>query len=307
MSDYINPYNYKKIKWQPATSEKIKHFYENDFLRLIENNPSYLHPRNISEFGISLVNPVTTTHGPREFIRRKNIDIDSYEKLQKVCLDLMQNDPQKRILEDSYPKGIYFGLTDIQKYGWLLAFDIDAKNIAKKGLCSLHNGQTNGKLTSEQTKIVKSLPPEDYLYCFNCLYLSIQYAYQVRTILKEWGFEEKNIRIYYSGQGTHIHVDSPSSWAYGTITREYIQKMLIEKYGIPLDPTVTCDTSRVLRYPGSLNAQVNRFVAEIGTENTINTFEKVIGNVQHRTSSIINSLQLQPIRYDAAFSCNETP
>lgn len=286
MTCQINPETIKST-WNPSSEKEIKYFYQHIFPQIANKNPEYLNPKNISEFGFAPLRPISTNRGTRDFLRRTNTSISNIKDLQAICLNIKEKDPIKSVLENVQFKGIYFKLNNIKNHGWLLAFDIDAKNIAKSGLCPFHSGYENS--TDSEISLIQSLPPYQYLYCFNCLLLSIQYAFDLKNILIEWGFNKNSIHILYSGQGTHIHVTDPISWNLGTTSREYIKTTLIQKYQIPLDPTVTNDANRVLRYPGSLNASVTKPVSLITEEEPIKAFYRVLENAEPRiaTSSYI--------------------
>ena len=277
MAEEINPLDYTKLPWAPASTKEIHNFYNSQFLTLVLGNPQYLFPENITEFALQLSEPVNTVEGARDFIRRTNVDLNTPAKLRAICQDLVNNDPQNRILSHSPLQGLYFRLNDIIDHGWLLAFDIDAKHIAQRGLCSCHSSAKNNDLSI--------LPPDGYPYCFNCLFMTIQFAYQIKAIFTEWGFDQNNISLYYSGQGCHVHVHDPMCWNFNLVPRKHIQQILVDQYKIPLDPVVTCDSSRVLRYPGSLNAKVNIPVLKLTEENPRHAFEKVIKYVKRRTAS----------------------
>jgi hypothetical protein len=280
MTDHIDLTKYKSLSLSSATPLEISQHYEQSFLDLTLQNPAYLFPENISEFGLSLSAPVRTTTGQRDFIRRTNTNINTPVKLKNLCLDIVKYDPQQRILDNSPLKGLYFKLKDIQNHGWLLAFDIDAKHVAQHGLCSYHNEEKK-----PDTDLL-SLPPFNYPYCFNCLFLTIKYAYDIKNIFAGWGFNAQNINIYFSGQGCHIHVYEPACWHYDVLPRKHIEQLIIEKYKIPIDPVVTCDESRVLRYPGSLNTNVNIPVMKLDEETPIAAFNKVIDYVKRKATSI---------------------
>jgi DNA primase catalytic subunit len=59
---------------------------------------------------------------------------------------------------------------------------------------------------------MRRIPPvhpkesDGYLYCFNCIQIAINKAFEARKIMVEWGFAPEKIYVYYSGQGAHIHV-----------------------------------------------------------------------------------------------------
>lgn len=284
MTCQINPETIQST-WHPSSEKEIEYFYHYIFPEIADKNQEYLNPKNISEFGFAPVRPISTTRGTRDFLRRTNTSISNITELQEICLYIKEKDPIKSILENVLFKGVYFKLNNIKNYGWLLAFDIDAKHIAKNGLCPFHSGYENSN--DPEINKVQSLQPYGYSYCYNCLLLSIQYAFNLREILVDWGFNESNIHIYYSGQGTHIHVTDPISWNFGPATREYIKTTLIQKYQIPLDPTVTNDINRVLRYPGSLNASVTKPVSLITKKDPVKAFYEVLENAAIRITPYI--------------------
>lgn len=293
MPSTINPDSLSDIEWRPATVEDINGFYRTAFMDLVKDMPVYLiNPWHPSEYGFAPLYPIKTKSGERKFLRRTNTTVRSFGDLRNMCLDFEKYDPTNAALMSQPMTGIYFGLNGIREYGWLLAFDIDAKHIASKGLCPYHDGYADipkpdaNSVVKEITRIPPISPVDghEYVYCFNCILESIKQAQRTKDILVEWGFDERLITIYYSGQGAHIHVTDPECWTYSKEARYYIQTMLIEKYDIPLDPVITCDEKRVLRLPGSLNGNVNRPVIPITDKNHHTFVREVLKNVNPITT-----------------------
>jgi len=251
--------------WFPAGRKHISEYYNNEFKNNVQYIPKYLEDMSkISEFGFALVEPVKTTTFKKEFLRRKNEHmIHKPYDIPKTCLDIKTYDPLNELLENEQIAGLYFALNNIRDIGWILAFDIDAKMIAQTKKCPYHD-------TSEQAMYLPPMDtnPKTYPYCFNCIQIALNQAFEIKDILSdEWGFDKQSINIIYSGQGAHVHVTDPYACSFSKEPREFIQEILTKRYDICLDPTVTSDARRVLRVPGSLNSRVNQPVKEIKTGN----------------------------------------
>jgi len=268
----INPFRLKNFVWKPATKKNITQYYQDEFLHRMSDLPPYLqNPRYPSEYAFAPLNPVETLSGTRDFLRRTNTSIRSFSDLRDLCLDFKNHDPIRTATSSQPMRGVYFALNGIREHGWLLAFDIDAKTIAENGMCKYHDGYADSprSVVKTRTDELANIPPvspvdgHEYLYCFNCIHEAMNQAFVTKEILVSWGFDEHLIHIFYSGQGSHIHVADPACWTLKKSAREFIQEMLIQKHGIPLDTTVTTDEKRVLRLPGTLNGNVNRPVLKV--------------------------------------------
>jgi hypothetical protein len=266
----IDPHKIKVSDWRPSTAKEIKAFYKEAFPGTWNMLPDYLKKSSPAEYGFAFLRPIRTiSFLEKDFVRRGNRRY-SLGDLRNLLLDFKKFDSSEEIIiENSQVAGFYFSLT--MKNGWLLAFDIDSKDVAMAGLCEYHPGikpDADEKEIAVWHHMIWRIPPvhpketEGYLYCFNCIQVAVNKAFEARKIMVEWGFAPENIHVYYSGQGAHIHVLEDEAWQYNKETRSFITKML-SSAGIPLDSRVTTDERRVLRFTESLHAGVNRKVREI--------------------------------------------
>lgn len=276
----IDPYIIKVSNWRPSTAKEIRAFYKETFPGTWNTLPDYLKKCSPVEYAFAFLRPIRTINLlEKDFVRRGNKRY-SLEDLRNLLLDFKKYDSSEDIIiENSQVAGFYFSLKT--NNGWLLAFDIDSKDVAMAGLCEHHPGikhEADEKEFEEWRHMIWRIPPvhqkmtEGYLYCFNCIQVAVIKAFEARKILIEWGFAPENIHVYYSGQGAHIHVLEDEAWQYQKETRSFIIKML-NNAGIPLDSKVTADERRVLRFTGSLHAGVNRKVQEI---NRSSDLEKIL-------------------------------
>jgi hypothetical protein len=273
----MNPYKNTSIDWRPSTSDEIRTYYKDLFPRIWKTLPEYLVKTTPAEYAFAFLRPVKTMDmsgiiKEKNFLRRENRGYD-LKTMQKLLLNFRQFDPLGAVIENSPVDSFYFSLK--MKDGWLLAFDIDAKDIALSGMCEHHPGLRPDADDSEiqaWRRVIGSIPPvhpkhvkdpeNGYLYCYNCIQETVNKAFGAKKILMEWGFASEDIHIYYSGQGAHVHVTDSETCSYPKDARIFIAKMLT-KAGIPVDTPITIDIRRVLRFTGSLHAGVNRRVQEL--------------------------------------------
>lgn len=275
----MNPHKITPVDWRPSTSDEIKIYYKYVFPRIWKTLPEYLAKALSEEYAFAFLMPVKTMDiggivKEKDFLRRENRGYGhDLNTLQKLLLNFRQFDPLGAVIENSQVESFYFSLR--MKDRWLLAFDIDAKDIALSGICEHHPGLRPDADDSEiinWRRMIGNIPPvhpkhikdpeKGYLYCYNCIQEAVNKAFETKKLLMEWGFAPEDIHIYYSGQGAHIHVTDPETWSYPKDARIFIAKMLT-KAGIPVDTPITIDSRRVLRFTGSLHAGVNRRVQEL--------------------------------------------
>ncbi len=272
----IDPYKIEVADWRPSTAKEIKSFYKGTFPGTWKSLPEYLRKSFPVEYAFAFLRPVKTISLlEKDFVRRGNRRYN-LEDLRNLLLDFKKFDfSEEIIIENSQVAGFYFSLKT--NNGWLLAFDIDSKDVAIAGLCEHHPGIKPDAFAKEIAAwqyMIRGIPPvhpkesERYLYCFNCIQVAINKAFEAKKIMVEWGFAPENIHVYYSGQGAHIHVLEEEAWQYQKETRSFITKML-SSAGIPLDSKVSADERRVLRFTGSLHAGVNRRVQELKHSNDL--------------------------------------
>jgi DNA primase catalytic subunit len=275
----MNPFNISYSDWRPSTAKEIQSYYKHVFPTTWKSLPEYITKSLSLEYAFAFLRPIKTLERnavkEKDFLRRANRNLESLKKLQNLLLDFKRFDPVAAVVENSQVESLYFSLKMIDER-WLLAFDIDAKNVAMSGMCEHHHGL---KPDADDADVIKwrrmigGIPPvhpqhikdpeKGYLYCFNCLQIAVNKAFELKRTLMEWGFSPDDIRIYYSGQGAHVHVIGPDAWNYLRPAREFIAKQLATNHKQPIDTMVTIDARRVLRVPGSLHGGVNRRVQEL--------------------------------------------
>ncbi len=160
----MNPYKITSIDWRPSTSDEIKKYYKDVFPRTWKTLPEYLAKTLSAEYAFAFLRPVKTMDlsgnvKEKNFLRRENRGYD-LKALQKMLLNFRQFDPLGAVIENSQVESFYFSLK--MKDGWLLAFDIDAKDIALSGMCEYHPGLRPDADDSEimnWRRMIGNIPP----------------------------------------------------------------------------------------------------------------------------------------------------
>lgn len=298
--------------WRPSTYNEIEAYYEFIFPKLTESLPHWITPSNPKEYAIALREPYPTRgrgeDAPdKQFLRRSTRNNDNPDQIfirtwDQLCtffqrpaardpLAVGTNRSIGLIHSDSVdepkpvPQAIYYALDNWEDF-WVLAFDIDAKDVAKQRIARGEKTYTDvtqsdliehGVVNEEPTPI--KLPAKHahgsdqkkayinkYLYTFADIERAIDMAFELGNWLKNTvGFDET--QIFYSGQGTHIYAfkDDPY-YKFTKQTREFIAGTYIpERLHIPIDAGVTWDSSRVMRVPFSLHTDVHRVVQKINS------------------------------------------
>lgn len=197
----IDPHKIEVADWRPSTAREIKSFYKGIFPRTWKTLPEYLKRSSPVEYAFAFLRPVKTINlTEKDFVRRGNKKY-SFEDLRNLLLDFKKFDSSNDIIiENNQVAGFYFSLKT--NNGWLLAFDIDSKDVAMAGLCECHPGIKPGadELEFEEWRhMIWRIPPvhqkmtKGYLYCFNCIQVAVNKAFEARKILVEWGFAPENI------------------------------------------------------------------------------------------------------------------
>lgn len=176
------------------------------------------------------------------------------------------------------PEALYYAL-DNYEYFWILAFDIDAKDVALERV-SGEVDVTHDEATTifKQAGVYEAAPKpaqspdqqktEKYPYTFEDIQQSLRYAFE----LKEWltdvvGFPD--VRVFYTGQGAHIYARGGGARLDLTQqSRRFLATYASQSLGIPIDEQVTSDPSRVMRMPHSLHSDVCRRVIEVQSPET---------------------------------------
>jgi hypothetical protein len=161
----------------------------------------------------------------------------------------------------------YYGLDNHNRF-WVLAFDIDAKDIAVARHADDFDTRppseilTNSGVASEPP-VQPSAAHDPYHYTFDDIHTAIEHGFELKDYLHDY-LEFTNIRIFYSGQGVHVYaLDDDKYHRYTAQTRWAISEYIAEKIGLPIDKPVTREPNRLLRIPRSLHAGVSRLVTEL--------------------------------------------
>lgn len=300
--------------WRPSTYNEIDSYYKHVFPALVTELPHWITPSGPHEYAIAFRKPHPTRgYGDgdapdRDFIRRDTRNSDNTDQIfiptwEKLCtffqrpaardpLAVGTNRSIGLIHPDSVsnpkpvPAATYYALDNWEEF-WVLAFDIDAKDVARNRISD--ESTSFDSISQEELKqhgIVQEPPTpkklsgelatgdetddeyvQKYLYTFDDIATSITMAFDLREWLQNTvGFD--TVRVFYSGQGTHVYAfkDDPM-YKFTKQTREFLAGTYItERLKIPIDSEVTWDQSRVMRLPFSLHSDVNRVVQEITSE-----------------------------------------
>lgn len=167
--------------------------------------------------------------------------------------------------------GAYYSLVTDDRF-WILAFDIDAKDVAKQRIAETLSTETTQASTDQLAAAgVPTTPPtatdpdQTYQYTWADLDQAISLAFRLAEFLAD-DCEFEHTRIFYSGQGTHVYaLDQDPSHRYTKQPRTVLTEYITHKLSIPIDSRVTSDDARVLRIPRSLHTGVSRLVTEISS------------------------------------------
>ena len=294
--------------WRQSTRTEIQEYYNSEFQQYLAQLPDWITPNAPKQYALAFRERYPAIHPKRDppdkdFIRRdtrqsvNNSYIHDWDEIVDFVQHPAANDPMRLTLGsmgladpadvsqiEPTPSAVYYGLDNWERY-WVLAFDIDAKDVAKESIAT--SDQTFEDVTDEQVErsgIINQppephfLPPQDatgtsegngsvaqYKYRYEDIERSLEYAFE----LKEWladtvGFPE--VKVYYSGQGAHIYaLEDDPYYKFTYQTRRFLTTYIHERLQIPVDDAVTWDDQRVMRLPGSLHTDVSRVVTEIQT------------------------------------------
>lgn len=276
--------------WREATREELHTYYTKAFPEYVDALPSFVTADGPKQYAIAFreAYPIRKQNAPdRSFIRRdtwqtsKSDDrtvqqFESTEDFVEFIQHPARSDPAQGsgyaladpdLLErpEPRPDAVYYAL-DHWERPWVLAVDIDAKDIAAQRASSETTaGESNDDVETEQLRaagILDSLP-EGYPYMFEDIEQALEYGFVVQEIFED-DFVADETMVVYSGQGCHVYLlDTDREHHYDEQSREVINDLLLDEYGIPIDPVVTADRRRVMRLPYSLHADVSRIVQPI--------------------------------------------
>ena len=275
--------------WREATREELHTYYTETFPEYVDALPSFVTVGGPKQYAIAFreAYPIRKQNAPdRSFIRRDtwqtsgsgdpsvqqfNSTEDLIEFIQYPARydpaqgsDYALADPDLLERPEPRPNAVYYAL-DHWERPWVLAVDIDAKDIAaQRASRETAEGKTDTIETEQlrETGILDSAP-EGYPYVFEDIEQALEYGFTVQKIFED-DFAADETMVVYSGQGCHVYLlDSDREHHYDEKSREVINDLLLDEYGIPIDPVVTADQRRVMRLPYSLHADVSRIVQPI--------------------------------------------
>lgn len=278
------------MTWRGATREEIYRYYTEEFPHRIDDLPSFITPTGPKEFGVAFQQayPIKKEDAPdRDFVRRQMWTNDRENERGQPCFltvdDLVRfiqhparYDPLRRtsyglvdpdVIDEPEPfaAGVYYA-ADHWNRPWLLFVDIDAKDVAR--IRALEQVDDDGYENREELlrkSGVLSAEPAGYPYTFEDIQRSLEYGFEVTSIF-ESDFEADETLVVYTGQGVHVYLlDTDAQHRYDAKSREVLNDLLVEEYGIPIDPVVTADRRRLARLPYSLHSGVCRVVQPIET------------------------------------------
>lgn len=298
--------------WRQSTKQEIQQYYQSEFEQHIDHLPDWITPNTPKQYALAFREKFPAQYGDqddvpdKDFIRRDTRNDENTDQLfikdWDAVLDFLRNpaskdpmalgtgrsmgllDPDNVDQPEPAPSAAYYALDNWDRF-WVLAFDIDAKDVAKQAIAN--DDQTFDEVTDEQVKKsgIINQPPEphflspeeihgspgadgdgnvaEYKYRFEDIDRTLELAFE----LKEWLAETvqfPEVKVYYSGQGAHIYaLEDHPYYKFTYQTRRFLTTYIHEKLNIPVDDAVTWDRNRVMRLPSSLHSDVSRVVTEI--------------------------------------------
>ena len=276
--------------WRAATHEELRTYYTETFPEQIERLPSFVTTGGPKQYAVAFreAYPTQTQNAPdRTFIRRDTWQtnesgdrtaqqFDSTDELIEFIQSPARYDPAQGsgyaladpdLLDrpEPHPDAVYYAL-DHWERPWVLAVDIDAKDIATQraahSTTTVESAESVGTGQLRDAGIFDS-PPEGYPYAFTDIEQALEYGFTIRELFED-EFAAEDTMVVYSGQGCHVYLlDTDRKHRYDEQSRELINDLLLTEYEIPIDPVVTADRSRVMRLPYSLHADISRIVQPI--------------------------------------------
>jgi hypothetical protein len=274
------------MTWRQATQEEIREYYREEFTQYLAERPPHITAAGPRQFALAFREPYPTrTDGrpPRDFIRRDTRTDDGHSKHFEHMgdvLDFIRNparndpltdlaDPDTADQREPVPDAVYYAL-DHWTRSWLIMVDIDAKDIARNRARHILEAEAvdPDDLTSDELLATAGIldgQPLDYPYEFTDIQTAIEQGFDVADVF-ETRFNAEETQVFYTGQGVHVYLyDDDPDHAWDAASREVLNTILTEGYGIAVDEQVTADRRRVARLPGSLHADVSRIVTPINS------------------------------------------
>ena len=276
--------------WREATREELRTYYMETFPDPLDALPAFMTVDGPKQYAIAFreAYPIRKQNAPdRSFIRRDTWQtngsgdrtarqFESQDDLVEFIQYPARYDPAKGsnyaladpdLLErpEPRPDAVYYAL-DHWERPWVLAVDIDAKDIAaQRASHETTPIESDDDVETKQLRAAGILDsaPEGYPYAFADIEQALKYGFTVQEIFED-DFAAEETMVVYSGQGCHVYLlDSNRKHRYDEQSREVINDLLLNEYEIPIDPVVTADRRRVMRLPYSLHADASRVVQPI--------------------------------------------
>jgi hypothetical protein len=280
--------------WRSATRGEIRGYYQNEFPTSEQAFPNHISIDGPVEWAIAFQQRYPTRgSGKRKFIRRETKNehgpdlFTSFSDVVEFIRSPAHNDPLLETNADQalahaevvneenpnvessktpIPHAVYYRLQQ-QDGLWILALDIDAKDIAEdEAKQNISVGEdsidTEGLLKANG---ILDEEPAGYNYAYRHVDAALEWGFKIKSQLQE-RFNFTETMVVYSGQGCHVYAfDDDPYHRYDQTTREVLNTYFDEMVDAPIDKQVTADRKRVLRLPYSLHADVSRIVTPINS------------------------------------------
>ncbi|WP_435185549.1 DNA primase [Halobellus sp. EA9] len=281
------------MSWRRATREEIYSYYADEFPEYVDQLPPFITAQGPKQYALAFQepHPVRKDGVPdKDFIRRDTWQttasgdrttpaFQEFTDVLEFIRHPARNDPLGRsefaladpdLLDKSDPRpdAVYYALNHWER-PWVLLVDIDAKTIAQERAAQAVSDEGTAQDTEALLEAAGILgaDPAGYPYAFADIDRAIEYGFEVRDIFED-DFNAEETMVVYSGQGVHVYLlDTDAAHRYDAKSREVLNDLLQETYGIPIDPVVTADRRRVARLPYSLHTDVCRIVTPIESPN----------------------------------------
>lgn len=291
--------------WRESTREEIQHFYREEFPEYIEQLPEHITADGPYQYAVALDEkyPLNGSSLDTDFLRRNTkqerdegwgpatfTGMDGMPSMDAV-LDFIRHpassdphhnykkgaalvDPGDEGLSEPAARAVYYRLMN-HDHGWILLFDIDAKDIAAHRYKHEFDKDASRDTILEESGVYDEAPV-GFPYAFEDIELALAYAFDLRDWV-EIALDMHEILPVYSGQGAHLYVLDEGVKRYSRQTREGLKNMVREgvDLGIPIDPVVTQTPDRLARLPYSLHTDVSRICTPI-TSPDFNFREKAV-------------------------------
>ncbi|GAA0239927.1 hypothetical protein GCM10009000_064370 [Halobacterium noricense] len=212
--------------WRPATREDLHTYYTETFPEYVDALPSFVTLDGPKQYAIAFREPypIRKQHAPeRSFIRRDtwqtkgssdrtNHQFDSQDHLVEFIQYPARYDPAQGsdyaladpdLLErpEPRPEAVYYAL-DHWERPWVLAVDIDAKDIAAQRASresTANETDDDADIEQLQSAGILNSAPEGYPYAFTDIEDALEYGFTVQEIFED-DFAATETLVVYSGK-----------------------------------------------------------------------------------------------------------